>query len=64
MISAGSMVTSVLKKAGSARRPAGSRTSTIADAILDRLAHNAYRIELQGESLRKTRTGNPIAPQA
>ena len=36
---------------------------TIADAILDRLAHNAYRIELQGESLRKTRTGNPIAPQ-
>jgi len=26
---------------------------TIADAILDRLAHNAYRIELKGESLRK-----------
>ena len=26
---------------------------TIADAILDRLVHNAYRIELKGESLRK-----------
>jgi DNA replication protein DnaC len=28
---------------------------TIADAILDRLVHNAYRIELTGESLRKKR---------
>lgn len=28
---------------------------TIADAILDRVVHNAYRIELNGESLRKTR---------
>jgi DNA replication protein DnaC len=27
--------------------------STIADAILDRLVHNAYRIELKGASLRK-----------
>jgi len=27
---------------------------TLADAILDRVVHNAYRIELQGESLRKT----------
>lgn len=26
---------------------------TIADAILDRLVHNAYRIDLKGESLRK-----------
>ena len=26
---------------------------TLADAILDRLVHNAYRIELSGESLRK-----------
>lgn len=26
---------------------------TLADAILDRLVHNAYRLELQGESLRK-----------
>jgi DNA replication protein DnaC len=29
---------------------------TIADAILDRLVHNAYRIELSGESLRKQRS--------
>lgn len=27
---------------------------TIADAVLDRLIHNAYRLELQGESMRKT----------
>jgi DNA replication protein DnaC len=27
---------------------------TIADSILDRVLHNAYRIELKGESLRKT----------
>jgi DNA replication protein DnaC len=26
---------------------------TIADAILDRLVHNAYRLTLKGESLRK-----------
>lgn len=26
---------------------------TIADALLDRLVHQAYRIELQGESMRK-----------
>jgi DNA replication protein DnaC len=29
---------------------------TIADAILDRVIHNAYRIELKGESLRKRRS--------
>jgi len=29
--------------------------STVADAILDRLVHNAYRLELKGESLRKTK---------
>jgi DNA replication protein DnaC len=29
---------------------------TIADAVLDRLLHNAYRIELAGESLRKRRS--------
>jgi DNA replication protein DnaC len=28
---------------------------TLADAILDRLVHNAYRVELSGESLRKKR---------
>jgi len=27
--------------------------STIADAICDRLMHNAYKLELKGESLRK-----------
>ena len=29
---------------------------TVADAILDRLVHNAYRIELKGESMRKGKT--------
>jgi hypothetical protein len=29
--------------------------ATIADGILDRLVHNAYRIELRGESIRKKR---------
>ncbi len=29
---------------------------TYADAILDRLIHNAHRIELAGESIRKTRS--------
>jgi DNA replication protein DnaC len=28
---------------------------TIADAVLDRLVHNAHRIELKGESMRKNR---------
>jgi len=28
---------------------------SIADSIMDRLVHNAYRIELSGESMRKTR---------
>ena len=28
---------------------------TIADAILDRIVHDAHRIELKGESLRKGR---------
>jgi DNA replication protein DnaC len=29
--------------------------ATVADAILDRLVHNAYRLELKGESLRKAK---------
>ena len=33
---------------------------TYADAILDRLIHNAYRIELRGESMRKTQTKKAI----
>ena len=31
---------------------------TFADAILDRLVHNAYRIALDGPSLRKTGADN------
>ena len=31
---------------------------TVADAILDRLVHNAYRLELKGESMRK-QNGDP-----
>jgi DNA replication protein DnaC len=30
--------------------------ATIADGILDRLVHNAHRIDLRGESMRKSRT--------
>jgi len=29
---------------------------TLADAILDRLVHSAYRLEMKGESMRKTRS--------
>lgn len=32
---------------------------TLADAILDRVVHNAYRIELSGDSLRKTKKKLP-----
>jgi DNA replication protein DnaC len=32
---------------------------TFADSILDRLVHNAYRLELDGESLRKQRSRKP-----
>jgi DNA replication protein DnaC len=31
---------------------------TLADAILDRLMHNAYRLELKGDSMRKSRADN------
>ena len=34
---------------------------SIADSILDRLVHNAYRIELNGESMRKKRGRKPEA---
>jgi len=37
---------------------------TIADAILDRLVHNAYRIELKGESLRKQKQSAADQPAA
>jgi DNA replication protein DnaC len=29
---------------------------TLADSILDRLVHNAYRLQLKGESMRKVRS--------
>ena len=29
---------------------------TLADAILDRIVHNAYRLNLNGQSMRKTKT--------
>ena len=32
---------------------------TLADAILDRLVHNAYKLELKGDSMRKR--GRPAA---
>ncbi len=32
---------------------------SIADSILDRLVHNAFRIELSGESMRKKRSKTP-----
>jgi len=31
----------------------------MADSIMDRLVHNAYRIELSGESIRKQRARKP-----
>ena len=34
---------------------------TLADAVLDRLLHNAHRIELAGESLRKRKAAEPAA---
>ncbi|MCX7323139.1 MAG: IS21-like element helper ATPase IstB [Hyphomicrobiales bacterium] len=37
---------------------------TLADAILDRVIHNATRIELSGESLRKTRAKEPPSDSA
>ncbi len=33
--------------------------ATVADGILDRLVHNAHRIELTGESMRKSKTAKP-----
>lgn len=37
--------------------------ATVADAILDRLVHNAYRLDLKGESLRKTKAGLSASDQ-
>ena len=35
--------------------------ATIADAILDRLVHNAYRIDLKGKSMREERAQRTVA---
>ena len=35
---------------------------TYADAILDRLVHNAHRIDLSGDSLRRRRPARPTPP--
>ena len=42
------------------RWPAVIGESTIADAVLDRIVHNAYRIELAGESQRKRNRPPPL----
>ena len=38
--------------------------ATVADAILDRLVHGAHRIDLKGESIRKTLKGGGSKPKA
>jgi DNA replication protein DnaC len=35
---------------------------TLADAILDRIVHNAYRVDLSGESLRKRGSPSKSSP--
>jgi hypothetical protein len=37
---------------------------TLTDAILDRIVHNAYRIELKGESTRNLKVAANIEPEA
>lgn len=37
---------------------------TLADAILDRLVHNSYRLNLTGESMRKRRSNKPATATA
>jgi DNA replication protein DnaC len=32
---------------------------TVADSILDRIVHNAYRVELNGDSMRKKKGHKP-----
>lgn len=36
---------------------------TLADSILDRLVHNAHRIELEGPSMRKSKNAKPESPK-
>lgn len=35
---------------------------TLGDAILDRIVHNAYRLELDGPSMRKIKAGDDVTP--
>jgi DNA replication protein DnaC len=35
------------------------RNPTIADGILGRVVHNAHRVEMRGESMRKKRNPSP-----
>jgi DNA replication protein DnaC len=35
---------------------------TLGDAILDRIVHNAYRLELDGPSMRKLKAGEAAEP--
>jgi DNA replication protein DnaC len=37
---------------------------TVADSILDRLVHNAFRIDLSGDSMRKPRSGKSANAEA
>ena len=37
---------------------------TLGDAILDRIVHNAYRLELDGQSMRKIKATEAIEPTA
>lgn len=37
---------------------------TFADAILDRIVHNAYRLDLNGPSLRKLKAAVQVEPEA
>jgi hypothetical protein len=41
--------------AGRSHSNLGEKNSTVADAILDRLASETHRVELKGESMRKQR---------
>ena len=35
---------------------------TLGDAILDRIVHNAYRLELDGPSMRKIKASEDVGP--
>jgi len=52
----GTALACVVRRAGS-EAVIWARDPTIADSILDRLVHNAHRIDLKGSSLRKNRSG-------